>query len=39
MGGEHYVSAEPVEDMTVVRYPDLFVAFGVYPALYRASNA
>ena len=39
VGGEHYVSPVPVEDMTGVGYPDLFVAFGVDPAAYHASNA
>ena len=39
VAGEHYVSPVPVEDMTGVRYPDLFVAFDVDPASYRRSNA
>ena len=39
VGGEHYISTVPVEDLTGVRYPDLFVAFDVYPAAYRRSNA
>ena len=39
VGGELYVSPAPTTDMTGVRYPDLFVAFGVSPAAYHASNA
>ena len=39
VGGEHYVSPMPVEDLAGVRYPDLFVAFDVHPAAYAASNA
>ena len=39
VSGEHYISPVPVEDMTGVRYPDLFVAFGVDPAAYGSSNA
>ena len=39
VGGEHYVSPLPTGDMTGLRYPDLFVAFGVDPAAYYASNA
>ena len=39
MSGEHYISPVPVEDMTGVRCPNLFVAFRVGPAAYRSSNA
>ena len=36
--GEHYISPVPTGDMAGLRYPDLFVAFGVDPAAYGASN-
>ncbi len=39
VGDEHYVSPLPTGDMTRLRYTDLFVAFGVDPAAYYASNA
>ena len=39
VSGERYISPEPTTDMTGLRYPDLFVAFGVDPAAYKASNA
>ena len=39
VGGDHYVSPVPPDDMTGLRYPDLFVAFGVDPAAYYRSNA
>ena len=39
VAGEHYISPVPTGDMTGLRYPDLFVAFGVDPAAYRRSNA
>ena len=38
VAGEHYISPAPTGDMTGLRYPDLFVAFGVDPAAYAASN-
>ena len=39
VSGERYISPVPTTDMTGLRYPDLFVAFGVDPAAYKASNA
>ena len=36
---EHYLALAPTRDMTGVRYPDLLVAFGVYPEAHRRSNA
>ena len=39
VGGEHYVSPLTIGDMTGLRYPDLFVAFGVNLSAYYTSNA
>ena len=39
VGGELYLAPVPTTNMTGVRYPDLFVAFGVNPAAYHARNA
>ena len=39
VAGEHYVTPDPPETMTGLRYPDLIVAFGVNPAAYYQSNA
>ncbi len=39
VAGEHYLAAAPTRRLAGVRYPDLFVAFGVDPAAYRRSNA
>ena len=37
--GEHYLALRPTRNLSGVRYPDLLVAFGVYPEAYRRSNA
>lgn len=39
IAGEHYMTTIRPREMTGVRYPDLFVAFGVDPEAYRRSNA
>ena len=38
VGGEHYIGPEPTGDLTVLGYPDLFMAFGVGPATYYRTN-
>ena len=38
VGGEHYIAPEPTGDLTGLRYPDLFVAFGVDPLAYYRAN-
>lgn len=37
--GERYVALAPTRDMTGLRYPDLLIAFGVDPELYRRRRA
>ena len=39
IAGERYIAPVPTRDMTGVKYPDLLVAFGVDPEVYRSSNA
>ena len=39
VAGEHYLALQPTRSLSGVRYPDLLVAFGVYPKAYRRSNA
>ena len=36
--GDRYLVVSPTRSLAGSRYPDLLVAFGVYPALYEASN-
>ncbi len=38
VSGEHYLVVRPTRNMAGSHYPDLLVAFGVDPALYRESN-
>ena len=38
VAGERYVVVRPAQSMAGSHYPDLLVAFGVYPAAYEASN-
>ena len=39
VGGDHYMSPVPTTDITGLRFPDMFVAFGVDPAAYYQRNA
>ena len=39
IGGEHFMSPVPTNDITGLHFPDLLIAFGVDPAAYYRSNA
>ena len=39
VAGERYLALAPTRDMTGLTYPDLLVAFDVYPENYRLHNA
>ena len=39
VGGEHFISPAPTNDITGLHFPDLFVAFDANPAAYYQSNA
>ncbi len=38
VAGDRYLVVRPTRNLAGSRYPDLLVAFGVHPALYKASN-
>ena len=39
VAGDRYMALAPTRSMAGIRYPDLLVAFGVDPAVYRRRNA
>ena len=39
VGGEHYLTRRYTTNLAGVRYPDLYIAFGVDPEAYHESNA
>ena len=39
VAGDRYLALAPTRNLAGVRYPDLLVAFGVDPAVYKARNA
>ena len=39
VAGDRYLALAPTRNLAGVRYPDLLVAFGVDPAIYKARNA